>query len=61
MSEIIDSLINADLQIEFFHEFPFSSYRSHEDMKQDEDGYWRFHSLEFQLPLCFSIKARKME
>jgi len=60
LSEIINSLINAGLAIEFFHEFPFSSYRSHEDMKQSEDRLWKFQTFKQSVPLIFSIKARKL-
>ncbi|MFX0001806.1 MAG: class I SAM-dependent methyltransferase [Candidatus Hermodarchaeota archaeon] len=59
MSEIINTIINANLVIEFLHEFPFAFFNIHPDMKQREDGYWEFINLEFSVPMMFSIKAYK--
>ena len=59
MSEIINALINANLELEFVHEFPFTYHNIHPDMKIREDGYWEFINLEFTVPMMFSIKAYK--
>ena len=59
MSEIINALIIADLELEFLHEFPFTFFKIHPDMKEREDGYWEFINLEFTVPMMFSIKAHK--
>ncbi|MFX1566929.1 MAG: class I SAM-dependent methyltransferase [Promethearchaeota archaeon] len=59
MSEIINSLINANLEIDFLHEFPFTFFSIHPDMKKREDRYWEFKNYEFTIPMMFSIKAHK--
>ncbi|MFW9901931.1 MAG: class I SAM-dependent methyltransferase [Candidatus Thorarchaeota archaeon] len=59
MSDIINSLIKANLEIEFLHEFPFTFFSIHPDMKKREDGYWEFKNYEFTVPMMFSIKAHK--
>jgi len=59
MSEIINALINANLEIEFLHEFPYTFFNIHPDMKQREDRYWEFTNLEFTVPMMFSIRAHK--
>ena len=59
LSEIMNSLINAGLQIEYLHEFSYGFFMKHPDMKKDEDGFWRFQTLKQEIPLIFSIKARK--
>lgn len=59
MEDIINSLINAGLRIDFLHEFPFSFFKLHPDMKKREDGYWEFQTLKFSAPMIFSLKARK--
>jgi SAM-dependent methyltransferase len=59
MSEIINSLINAGLNIEYIHEFPFSFHGFHPDLKKDEDRLWRFQTLKPEIPLTISIKAIK--
>ncbi len=56
---IINSLLSAGLQIEYVHEFPYGFFAKHPDMKKDEDGFWRFQTLKQEIPLIFSIKARK--
>ena len=59
MSEIINSLLKANLEIEFLHEFPFTFFSIHPDMRKREDGYWEFSNYEFTVPMMFSIKTHK--
>ncbi|MFX1371849.1 MAG: class I SAM-dependent methyltransferase [Promethearchaeota archaeon] len=59
MSSIVNALIDANLEIEFLHEFPFTFHNIHPNMKRREDGYWEFTDLEFTVPMMFSIKAYK--
>lgn len=59
MGEIVNSLIDAGLRINFLHEFPFSSYRSHPFMKKQPDGYWHFPENPGSIPFMFSIMATK--
>ena len=59
LGEIVTSLIDAGLQIELLHEFPFAAWRRLPDMQKRDDGYWRLPAAETQFPFLFSIKARK--
>ncbi|MFX1409554.1 MAG: class I SAM-dependent methyltransferase [Promethearchaeota archaeon] len=59
MGDILNALLNANLEIEFLHEFPFTFHNIHPDLKRREDGYWEFQSLKFSVPMMFSIKANK--
>ncbi len=59
IGEILNSLIEAGLKIEFIHEFPFGFHSFHPDIKKDEDGLWRFQTLTPKIPLTLSIKAVK--
>jgi SAM-dependent methyltransferase len=59
MGEIINSLLDVGLRLEFLHEFPFSFFKIHPDMKRREDGYWEFQTLKHSVPMIFSLKARK--
>ena len=59
LSDVIVSLIEAGLQIEFLHEFPFCVEQFLPCMQRGADGWWRLPSEEETLPLMFSIKARK--
>jgi len=59
VSEIINSLINAGLQIEYIHEFPFGFFPKHPDMKKKKDGFWYFQTIKQEIPLMFSLKAKK--
>ena len=60
MADIINSLTEAGLQIEYLHEFPFSSYSSHPFLVEDEHvkGRWRCPSPPGGLPRTFTIRAR---
>jgi SAM-dependent methyltransferase len=57
MGDIINSLINAGLRIEFFHEFPMIFFKRFPFMVRDDEGGWRIKGD--KLPLTFSIKATK--
>lgn len=59
LSDIINSLIEAGLRIEYLHEFPFNSYQSHPFLEQGSDGMWRYPKRSESLPLMFSIRAVK--
>lgn len=59
ISEIINSLLGVNLEIEFLHEFPYTFFGIHPDMKKREDGYWEFENFNFTVPMMFSIKAYK--
>ena len=59
LGEVINSLIEAGLRIEFLHEFPFALRAKFPTMVQGEDGYWRFTREHKMIPLLFSLKATK--
>lgn len=59
MSDIINSLLEAGLRIEFLHEFDYCTFQSHPFLKQGEDGMWRYEKAPETLPLMFSIRAVK--
>ncbi len=60
LSEVINSLIQNGLQIEFLHEFPYSVYNVFPNTAKGEDGWWRLKGFENIVPMMFSIKARKI-
>jgi len=57
LSDIINSLIKADLRIEFIHEFDKIFYKALTFMKQDEDGWWYLPDYRNKIPLMFTLKA----
>jgi len=59
MEHVINSLLKVGLELEFLHEFPFSFFQIHPDMKQREDNYWEFQTFKHSVPMIFSIKAHK--
>jgi SAM-dependent methyltransferase len=59
LGEVINSLIDAGLQIEYLHEFQFTLRAKFPNMVQREDGYWRFPPEFSMIPLLFSLKAGK--
>lgn len=59
ISEVYQGLKQAGLDVEFIHEFPFSSYNIFPDMYKGTDGYWRMNKFGEKLPLMFSMKAKK--
>jgi len=59
IGEIINSLIDAGLQIEFLHEFPYLCWREFPFMQKSSDGYYRLPKGMPSIPLAFSLKAKK--
>jgi SAM-dependent methyltransferase len=60
LGEVIDSLVNAGLRIEFLHEFPFAARAKFPFMEQGEDGWWRLPPHQHgTIPFLFSLQARK--
>ena len=59
ISDVVNAVIGAGLQIEFLHEFPFCSYKAIPAMVQVSDKDWRLAVHDGCLPLTFSIKASK--
>ncbi len=59
LAEIITSLIDNGLQIEFLHEFPFSVYQQLPFLVHNGHGIYNFPDGQQPIPLMFSLKATK--
>ena len=60
LSEVINALISAGLSIEHFKEYPYSPYNCFENLIHVAgQGYQMLHKGQ-QVPLLYSIKARKI-
>jgi SAM-dependent methyltransferase len=57
LSDIVTSLINAGLRIEFLHEFPDIRYKQFPFMDEYKPRHW--HIKGDMIPLTFSLKATK--
>ena len=59
LADLVSGLANRGLQIEFLHEFPFLCYKGLPFLEQREDGWWYPPANKPQVPLLFSLRARK--
>jgi len=59
LGEVFGALTRAGLTVESFREYPFCVYQAREGMVKGEDGFWRMPEGVLQVPLMFSIRARK--
>lgn len=59
VSQIINVLRHVGLQIEFFNEYPFSTFRTLSFMVQNDAGRWVLPEGEEFIPFMFSLKATK--
>ena len=57
LGDIVNSLINAGLRIEFLHEYPYIFFKALPYMKQDDRGAWRIPGD--KIPLIFTLKTTK--
>jgi SAM-dependent methyltransferase len=61
VADVINSLIEQGLKVEFFHEFPFTMYEQFEGlMEKDKEGQYVLKNKRIKIPLLFSLKATKM-
>jgi SAM-dependent methyltransferase len=59
-SEVLTALIDAGLRIEFFHEFPTSSFAQLPGLMERIDEHtWRLSKHDGSVPLVYSIRATK--
>jgi len=59
LSDIMNALISAGLQIEFLHEFPFCFYKAFPFLEDDGQGRWRVKGGKTFIPMTFSLRAIK--
>ncbi len=59
IAEVINSLTNAGLYIEFFNEFPFATYKALPFMVKNKEGRYVLPEGMQPLPFMYSLKASK--
>lgn len=59
LSEILNSLIQQGLRIEFLNEYPYSPYDCFAKTVKGDDGFFRIRGLENIIPMVYTIGARK--
>ncbi|MFW9799973.1 MAG: class I SAM-dependent methyltransferase [Candidatus Thorarchaeota archaeon] len=60
ISTIINSLVESGLRIDFFNEFPFTTWKALPFLKKRSVRRWVLPSNEDSLPLMFSLRASKL-
>jgi SAM-dependent methyltransferase len=61
ISELLNSLLEAGLHVDFFNEFPYSPYDCFEKTIRGDDGNYRIAGLENIIPMVYSLRARNNE
>ncbi len=59
MSEVVNALIDAGLEVQFIHEFSFAHYKQLPWMVEGADGWWRLPNGDNRIPFLFSLMAVK--
>ncbi len=59
ISDILNSLLGVGLELQFYNEFPYSTWQALPIMQRDEQGRWGVPGMERHIPFMFSIKAVK--
>lgn len=59
LSEVVDSLLQAGLQLESFKEYTGSPYACFHKSVQGEDGLYRIQGLEDKIPLLYSLRMTR--
>ena len=61
ISDVVNALIGAGLNISMLHEYDYSPYDCFKNMVKKEDGKFYISGMENKLPMIYSIKASKPE
>lgn len=59
LSEVLNALINAGLQIRLFNEHMYSPYPCFREVTEFEKGKWHIKGMEGKIPMVYSILAVK--
>ena len=59
ISDVINSLLEAGLRIEFLNEYPFTVWKQFPFAELEDDGYYRLKDQKAEIPLLFTLKAVK--
>ncbi len=59
LGEVLNALMGAGLQMEFFNEHMYSPYPCFRNMVEPEKGRWCISGMEGKLPMVYSLRARK--
>ena len=59
ISEVIQSLLNSDLNIETLKEFDYSPYPCFKNIEKVEKNKYRIKHLNNKIPMIYALKARK--
>lgn len=59
MSDIINSLIQAGLRIEFLNEYPYAVWKQFPFAERESDGFFHLKNQKAEIPLLFTLKAVK--
>ncbi|NHJ13274.1 MAG: class I SAM-dependent methyltransferase [Candidatus Thorarchaeota archaeon] len=59
LSSVVNALIDSGLRIDFFNEFPVTTWKQLPFLVKREDGRWVLPSHQDSMPLMFSLKASK--
>jgi SAM-dependent methyltransferase len=61
ISELMNALIAAGLNVEFFNEYMYSPYPCFSNMVETQKGQWQIKGLEGKIPMVYSLKASVLE
>ena len=60
VSDVLNAFIDEGMKIEFVHEFPYTMYNQFPGfMRKNRQGQYVLKNKSIQIPLLFSLKARK--
>ena len=60
LSDIINSIIQAGLKIEFLNEYPFTPQPKYAFSEKNSNGYYILKNQKAEIPLLFTLKASKL-
>jgi SAM-dependent methyltransferase len=59
LGEMLMAILDAGLELDFLHEFPYAGYQCLPEMELGSDGFYRLPGGDARVPFLFSIRARK--
>ena len=59
LSEVLNALLNAGLELEFFNEHMYSPYSCFRNMVESVPGQWQIKGMEGKIPMVYSLRMKK--
>ena len=59
LAEVLNALLKAGLELEFFNEHMYSPYACFRNLVETRPGHWQLRGMEGKIPMVYSLRMKK--